>query len=322
MKEWKKILFYAILPAMIAGIFAVAPKLYDEFTEPKAVLEYNITKGPMLKFGADDKSIYAIDVINNGKKPLSSVYASIKTKGIIEAINTYESTGLSPVIDKTIPSVTVETLHPGESFSISLMLVTKNGNNKLDFILRSKEALGSAFKPTDTNKSKRLDIFSAIGAGASVFVMAIFLLIRGKTGSSVLLNISHKSDFLYYIAAKLGLSGILDKYGMGDQNITFLRYSDMLLSIANTGDADDRNKVILALKVMLLNSNNMAELSKNMVIRNIKILEGDNFLEDEITQLSKINESSLTFAEQREQIDAYIADPSSFLLRFNQVETA
>ena len=95
----------------------------------------------------------------------------------------------------------------------------------------------------------------------------------------------------------LGLSGILDKLGMDDQNIIFLRYSDMLLSIANTGDASDRSKVILALKIMLLNSNNMAELSKNMVIRNLKILEGDNFLEDEMTQLSKINEGSLTLAE-------------------------
>ena len=60
----------------------------------------------------------------------------------------------------------------------------------------------------------------------------------------------------------LRLSGILDKFGMGDQNITFLRYSDILLSIAHKGDAADRNKVILALKIMLLSSNNMAELSK------------------------------------------------------------
>jgi hypothetical protein len=202
------------------------------------------------------------------------------------------------------------------------MLVTNNGDNNLDFILRSKEALGSAFKPTDTDKSKRLDIISAIGAGTSVFVMAIFLLIRGKTGGSIILNISDKSDFLYYIAAQLGISGILDKYGLSDGNITFLRFSDMLLSIANTGGADDISKVTLALKIMLLNSNNMAELSKNMVIRNLKILEGDNFSEDEVTQLLKINESSLPLAEQRDQIDAYIANPSSFLSSYNQAETA
>jgi hypothetical protein len=322
MKEWKKILFYAIIPAMIAGIFAVAPKLYDEFTAPKAVLEYKVTKGPMLKAGADHKSIYAIDVINNGKKPLSSVYASIKAKGIIEAISAYESTGLSPVINKKTSSVAVETLHPGESFSISLMLVTNNGDNNLNFVLRSKEALGKPFKLTDTGRSNRLDLFSAIGAAASVFVMSIFLLTRLRTGSSVILNVSHKSDILYYIAARLGISQIIDHYGISDKNITYLRFSDVLLSIANTGSEDDRSKATLALKIMLLNSNNMADISKNMVIRNLKTLEGDEFSEDEITQLSKVNKSSLSLTEQRDQTDEYIASPSSFLSIYNQSETA
>ncbi len=319
MKEWKKILFYAIIPAIIAGTFAVGPKLYDEFNEPKAVLEYKISKGPMLKDEKADKSIYAIEVINNGKKPLSSIYASIKTKGSIEAINTYESTGLSPVVISNPPSVSVETLHPNEAFTISLMLVTTKGENALDFVLRSKEALGGAFKPTDTKKMKTLDRFSAIATSISVFLMAFVFLTRARKGKPIISVISHKSDIIYYIAVKIGLSNIVNKYGINEGKVTYLRFGDMLFSIANAGDSEDKRKAILALKTMLLNID-MAEVSKNMIIRNLKSIEGDDYSEEEISLLIENNDNTSDLGKQRDRIDSYIENPSMFLTDFDTSE--
>lgn len=316
MTEWKKLFLYAIAPALIAGIFAVSPKLYDEFTEPKAILEYSINRGPVIRSNGEHKSIYAIDVVNKGKKPLSKVYASIKSQGRIEAISTYESTGLSPQTKP--PVVSVETLHPGESFTISLMLVTKDEDNSIDFVLRSKETLGSEFKPADTEKNKKLDIASAVATVLSVFAMALYFMFRLKGGKSIgPLMISEKSDILFYIAATLRFEKILNHYGISKGNVTYLRFGDMLYAAGKDGSLEDKSKAVIALKCMLLNST-MAETSKQCIVRSIKNLEGDEHLEEEISLLTQYSCSVSEVIKIRDIIDEYSAAPSVFLTQLNQ----
>ncbi|AFT74514.1 hypothetical protein [Alteromonas macleodii] len=311
MTEWKKVFLYAIAPALIAGVFAVSPKLYDELTEPKAVLEYSVNRGPIIRSDEAYKSIYAIDVINNGKRPLSNVHASIKSKGNIEAINTYESTGLSPKISS--PGITVETLHPGESFTISLMLVTRDEDNSIDFILRSKESLGSEIKPVDAKKDKKLDIASALAAGSSVFAMALYFMLRLRgSGSIGAILTSEKSNILFYIAAKFGFDKILDHYGVEDGSVTYLRFGDILYSIGENGSPEVKRKAIIALKSMLLNST-MAGISKQCIIRNIKALEGDEFSDEELTLLNEKSCDASELIKIRGLIDEYSASPSAFL---------
>mgnify|MGYP001042030413 CR=1 FL=1 len=311
MTEWKKVFLYAIAPALIAGVFAVSPKLYDEFNEPKAVLEYSINRGPIIRSDEAHKSIYAIDVINNGKRPLSNVHASIKSKGNIEAINTYESTGLSPKTSS--PSVTVETLHPGESFTISLMLVTSDEDNSIDFILRSKESLGSEIKAVDAKKDKKLNIASALAAGLSVFTMALFFMLRLRKGGSIgAILTSEKSNILFYIAAKFGFDSILDHYGIEDGSVTYLRFGDMLYSIGKNGSPEEKCKALIALKSMLLNST-MAETSKQCVIRNIRALEVDEFSDDELSLISEKSCDASELIKFRNLIDEYSSSPSAFL---------
>jgi hypothetical protein len=312
MKEWKKVILYAIIPALIAGVFAVSPKLYDEFTEPKAVLEYFINRGPIIKTEGSYKSIYSIDVNNKGRKPLSKVYASIKSKGVVEAVNTYESTGLSPEIKAKSPIITVETLHPGEGFTISFMLVTTDDQNKIDFILRSQEVLGYEFKPADPKKTKKLDLASAMATAVSVFSMAVFVMFRVKSGKSLGSFVSDKPNFLYYIAATLGLLDITRSYGISEGSITYMRFGDMLYSIGKGGEPEEKEKALIALKCMLLNST-MAEVSRQCIIRNIKALSDDEYSEEEIDLLASRSCSATKLIELREMIDEFIANPAAFL---------
>lgn len=71
MSDFKKVILYAIIPAIIAGLFAVIPKIYDEINEPKALLGYSIIQGPSLGVDGVNKSIVTIQTRNLGKKVLS-----------------------------------------------------------------------------------------------------------------------------------------------------------------------------------------------------------------------------------------------------------
>lgn len=313
MKEWKKIIFYAVIPAVIAGIFAIAPKLYDILTAPKAELSYQITRGPILAEGSIQKSIYAIEVRNDGKKPLSGIYSELNTKNNIEAITTYQNTGLAPVVnkDKKPFSVSVDTLHPDESLSISLMVTSKDSEPSINFVIRSKEALGKQIIPTPPKKADPVDFASAIMAGLSVFVMSLVLFGRGKKGLPLPLLLD-KPHILFYIAARLGFTEIVEKYELDQGNITYLRFGDLLLSIGLSGDAQKKKDAIQGLKCLLL-IDRIADRSRDLIERNIKILEGDDFSHDELNLIkAKVGKMSDQTA-LRDLIDEYVSNPPAFL---------
>ncbi|MBC8238514.1 MAG: hypothetical protein H8E76_09840 [Helicobacteraceae bacterium] len=312
--EFKKIIYYAIIPAFIAGIFTVAPKLYDEITEPKATLSYQITKGPILVENNIQKTIYAINIKNDGKKPLTGISSIINTKNSIEAITIYEHTGLNPKVnkDKQPYSVSVETLHPKEFFSISLMVVANNTEPKIEFILRSKETLG--FVEEITNKTQSIDFLSALAAALSVFAMALYFLVRLKSGKIVPYIFNDKTDIIYYLLVKLELLDIVELYRTNDDDITFRRLGDILFAKANSNDAEKKKNAILGLKSLLL-INNIAESSKKLIVRNIKILEENDYSQDEIDLIKSKSEKISNEIELRDLIDDYVKNSHNFIER-------
>lgn len=319
MNEWKKVILYAVLPALIAGLFAISPKFYEEFTKPKAILEYQITKGPILGGNDLQKSIYAINVLNNGKMPLSNINAAIQTPGSIDEISIYENTGLLPHLDKDSKSVSIETFHPGEKFTISLMLVAKDKNTNLDLILRSKETLGTEIKNTgDNDNKKRFGLESAIPVALSVFIMALYVMIRFKKGSVVSAFTGRKPDLLFYIAAFFGFKDIVDQHGIEEGSITYLRFADMLFSKGRIGNNEEKKNAVLALKCMLFNSD-IADLSKSVIIDNIKKLEGDEFSDEEINLIIDRSEKLSELIEIRKNISEYTENPTVFLSSSNEL---
>ena len=81
MMSKKQILLIAIIPALVAGAFSIAPKLYDEFSRPQANLIYKISTGPDLQTGSSNQRIYSISISNIGKKILTDIVGALQLSG-------------------------------------------------------------------------------------------------------------------------------------------------------------------------------------------------------------------------------------------------
>lgn len=310
MSEWKKVMLYAMVPALIAGLFAVAPKIYEVLTEEKAILQYSVTRGPAIKNDHIYKSIFAIEVINSGKKPLSQIYILIKTKGTIEAMDVFEKSGLAPLISRNPEtSIKVEVLHPTEAFTVSIMLNSENAEETLDVVLRSKEVLGEHLSPIDPKKTKS-SFWSALLSAFSVFLMAIYFLTK-SSANGTFSTLKYKPDIIYYLAARFGFKDILISYGINNGSVTYLRFSDMLLGIAQS-ERSEKAKVISCLKCLLL-VKTISETSRAQIIGNIKLLESDDFSQNEIDLIIERAEEISEIKKIKENIEEFIINSSAFL---------
>ena len=181
-------------------------------------------------------------------------------------------------------------------------------------MLRSKEALGTELIPSSAEKDRKSDLISGIGVFVAVFSMAISLLLRTKRGQSIDPLLNEKPNILFYIAAKFGFKDILSQYGISEGKITYLRFGDMLYAKGVNESSGDLVKTIMALKCMLLNSE-MAEISRNSIVQNIKRLEGDEFSEEEINLLSDNSCDGSNLLKFRSLVDEYCGNPSAFLTK-------
>ena len=304
MTNLKKTVLYAIIPAVIAGLFSFAPKLYDLITVEKAELTYNITDGPALEDGNNFKKIYSITILNNGKKTLSNIQAELLTDGKIEKIQIQDSSGLKPSITETSKSLSIAILklHPKENLGISAMLQVPNSSNTIEFNLRSDEIVGSAnISPEEEEKrSKKTDMLGAILASVSVFLMVI-LVFSGK--SSFLKRLSRhgdREDNLYYIALRLNIYELKEEIYKSNNKLTYMRASDFLMQIGKEQE-NNKDKCIRALKCLLL-IGNIASWSKLIIKRNLKEL--DNTIDDKtIAEIEKVSKKISGIIDMRDEID-------------------
>ncbi|HHJ4202909.1 hypothetical protein OKS68_02750 [Aeromonas veronii] len=303
MSEVKKIILYAILPALIAGLFAVAPKIYDEISEPKAQLSYSIIQGPLLEVNGVFKSIASIQVENIGKKVLSNVEAHIKTRANIDAINLDKTTGLEPNISKSEDTIIrFNKMHPNDHFTLSLMLSSKDKIMNPEIALRSDEVLGS-LSNKKREDSTQGSILSGFLAALSVFVMSIMIIVKSKSSSSFSM-LNEKSHTLFYIAAKLGLSQLIDNVTVSNNELTYLRFSDLLFYLA-THDNGKRNLAIKGLKALLL-IDGMSTSSRRQIERHLKNLEGNLYNSEEINDICSMSKEINDPISLRNKIDIVI----------------
>jgi len=314
--EFKKVLFYAIAPAIVAGLFSIAPKLYDIVVEPTAKLTYLLSSGPELEVQDGFRKILSIEVMNSGRKPLSNVAANmVLERGQVETHKIQEESGLKPTVvaNEREVSVEINMLHPSEKFTISAMVMVPYAENVPRFSLRSTEVLGQPFIVEPKKRDRKLDLLGAILAATSVFVMASTVMVRRKSFASRLIGLtSSKQDVLFYIPARLKLPVISNEMRLIDTKLTYLRMADILLSHGLMAAREERENTIKALKCLLLVSS-MAETSLTVIIKNIKILEGDDYSEEEINLL---REKATSVDDQlviRDQINNYIENDLAFL---------
>jgi len=310
----QKALLFAILPALIAGAFSIAPKVYDVVVEPTASLTYRLAAGPEL--GAPDgyRKILSVVISNTGKKPLSEIKASLDLpQGRIERHRVVETSGLAPAVEAGDQSVTVSfpVLHPGENLTLAAMVLLPQPAVEPKFLLRSREILGTAATDPPMGRDTKLDLVGAVLAAASVFLMSLLFMLRLR-GGALPFGSGSKQDALFYIAGRLGLTPISDEMRLADAQLTFLRMADILLSHGLHSQGSEREKAILGLKALLL-VRDMAGVSKEIVITNLKTLEGSFFAEEIVAALRAKAVNMDEVLELRRRIDALISNETVFL---------
>lgn len=312
--DLKGVFFYAILPALIAGAFAVAPKLYDIVTEPKASLSFLSTAGPVVRLSSGVKQIVSTSVWNNGRRPLSDVkfILSPESDTTIEAATFEQTTGISYKVLENSTHTTYEVpgLLPGEKFSVAVMLTAKEQVKLPQVSARSKETLGVTSEAQFQPKSSKIDFAGAVLASLSVFSMAIALRKRIRSGG--LPGIGGKQDVLFFIPARLKLPEIANEMRLADTRLTYLRMADILLAHGLKSESDARDRTIMALKCMLL-VEGIAESSLRVIEENLRILEEDGFSQDEVKLLRDRSVSVSDQAKLRKHINNFITSAAAFL---------
>lgn len=99
---------------------------------------------------------------------------------------------------------------------------------------------------------------------------------------------------------------------LADAQLTFLRMADILLSHGLHSQGSEREKAILGLKALLL-VRDMAGVSKEIVITNLKTLEGSFFAEEIVAALRAKAVNMDEVLELRRRIDALISNETVFL---------
>lgn len=284
--DLKKIFFFAIVPALITGLFTIAPKLYEIASEQTTELLYSMVVGPEMQAQGGFQKIVAVTIQNSGKKTLSNVSGMLTiADGAFLSHEIQESNALKVAYsgdDKNLVTE-VKKLHPSESFVISTLVQTSKQRGVLpEFGIRSDEALGTP-QPLTTN-TKSFETWKAPILATLITVLMTFVLLFQRLRASSVDNTSEAEPFdpdltkhgtLYYVVTRLELENCLADWQQAG-TLSYFHFADLMLSHGLRDKNEGKSRAISALKCLLL-VKNMAVASRDTVIRNIKILEGASF---------------------------------------------
>jgi hypothetical protein len=245
------------VPALIAGFFSVAPKLYDILSSPRAALSYTETSGPAINAAGNFRRIFSFTIENSGKLPLTGIDFEIKPPfGAQIESHTIESSGaLPPIIPSSDDSFRahIERMLPTETVSVSLMTISNTSDTRLTIAVRSNEVLGALkaaaaqSRPVETIISA---LVAALGAALSMFVFFDFVRRRGGRMTGLLPG--YREDKIKYIALLSGVSSLPENVLNGErEQLTYIGAGDLFLSAGLRGDANVRQRCVLALKALL-----------------------------------------------------------------------
>lgn len=217
--DWKNFIYFALIPALIAGFSSIAPKLYEIYTEPKAELVFYQTNGLEIESPTNVQKVVSFEVVNSGKLPLTKISSDIKSEnGMIAAYKTQENTGLNPTIFhlKDNLHIDLDKLFPGEHLIISILVTGQPPGLASTFTLRSNEILGK-FKTNDLNKDNNSSFSGSVLAMISVLIMSIGFMTNSRFFGVYLYN--HKQDMIFYIPIKFGMTEIANDIRYKDSDL-------------------------------------------------------------------------------------------------------
>ena len=297
----KRVLIFVIVPAVIAGFFSIAPKLYDELTKPVAHLSYSIISGPALSGEGSFRRIFALTVQNSGKTALTSVEADLKVPdGQIENA-VAESTALRPdvSIKQGEVHISIQRMLPTERVTVSTMTVATAAEPALNVSLRSTEALGEIKEPpTGREGALNSNVIGAVLSSLSVAVMATTVLLFFRSRVAGIFT-GGKSDIITLIAGLSRVVPLSEELLLREHGLTYARIADAFLMRGLIADAAERGRCVLGLRALLL-VRQIADRSVDIIRDNLKEL-GHEYSDGEFQALREKAEK-LSSSELRSQI--------------------
>jgi hypothetical protein len=266
--DLKQILLYAILPAIVAGIFSIAPKAYEIIFETKAGLEYTLTSGPQIAADGVIQQVVSVTVINSGKRPLTVISAELSIPGAtLLAASVENSSGLSIDQKRTDNKALIQLPKalPGESFLISVLAKSTVGKIEPRFVVRSDEVLGRPSEPATPNRDFKGTLQGALSAAVAVLAMALFAIRKSPSFIT-----GGKRSAIMYVTLTCQDRNFTEVVQRTGEDVTYMQFADLLLAYGRTS-LESRGRAIAGLK-SLCAVKDMATESRSVVQRNLALL--------------------------------------------------
>ena len=144
MKKEKILSFIKVvwLPILVALI----PQFYQEITAPKVELQYEVSYGPAVLEDSLYKKIVVVSLYNTGSKNSNNIVGKINVlDGRVKTYSYSVTDPLKPDIvhDKNIIELSVPSMMPSDSLSLSLLIETGIDSPKIKVSFRSEEIVAS-----------------------------------------------------------------------------------------------------------------------------------------------------------------------------------
>lgn len=209
--EIKKFLLYSIAPAIVAGLFSVAPIVYEQTSEPKASLTFKIVDGPKILVDNAQQQVTSITLKNNGSKPLNSASLNISFQtGTILTYSTSSPSGLKLEVNNIGTSISASTprMLESESFSITLLTKTPNNTSLIPPVInaRSNETLGTKESISTGSAWPKSASVGASLAAISVFFMSAFF----QAKNVLVGGGKSRTDMIFYIAIATNTESLIE----------------------------------------------------------------------------------------------------------------
>jgi len=272
-----------LLPALFAGLFSLIPNLFDRLMAPKAKLEYNIASSPSINTGGNNKSIYSLSLLNSGGAKLTNIVAKITLpRGAVEQANIDISSGEQP---RLVPinngsEVYISSLFPGERSTATFLVAAPTPGVRIDVKVRSSEVLGKASEPSDKKEQPVPPWFALFPAFGVVIasLMSVTLFRNSRIAKLVGFPISptlsglDRDDVIGLIATYVDLPELDAAFVFRAAEVTYLRFSEVLVRIAIKSDEEVRSRCVAGLKCLAL-SPHMNERSHAVVLKNVSWID-------------------------------------------------
>jgi hypothetical protein len=289
LRSWKPWAI-ALVPALVGGLFAIGPTIYEELTKPRAVLSFSRISGPTIGSPGSFRQISLIRIANSGRTPLTNVTLEVESPGgQIESSATSPAPGLKPTTQSnpTNMSIVLDRMLPTETLSTSVMTSSQSSQAVLNLNVRSNEVLGTEAAPTpETVKPEVVAAILAVaGATTASVVMLTTALVLRRRGFSLVFPQTLRPDIVTYVLALSDVACVSDLLPH-ESDISYRRASDMLLFSGTSGDAERRAKCVAGLRALLGATAHMQETSLDIIRSNLAAL-GAPITEEEFNQLRK-----------------------------------